>query len=224
MRRGLFSHCDNQGLFSLCDKRGLFSHCDERGLFSSCDMQASHCRGFSLCGAQAPGLRYLQRVGSVVVAPGLQSTGSVAVAHRLSCCTACGISPDQVSNLGLLHWQADSLLLSHQGISVFMEITYSGCFIKTKSSDNVAFCVCLHQHEVFEVCLCWRMLFPRVNEQSTPDYDGFKQQKFTLSQFRGQMSRIAVWAGPGSNGRSGEPVPYLSLSFQCCWRGSGLGF
>ena len=120
-----------RGLFSRCDEQGLFSHCDERGLFSSCDVQASHCRGFSRCGAQAPGLRYLQRVGSVVVAPGLQSTGSVTVAHRLGCCAACGISPDQVSNPGVLHWQADSLPLSHQGSSVFMEITYSGRFIKT---------------------------------------------------------------------------------------------
>ena len=38
-------------------------------------------------------------MGSVVVTPGLQSTGSVAVVHRLSCSTACGIFPDQGSNL-----------------------------------------------------------------------------------------------------------------------------
>ena len=37
--------------------------------------------------------------------------------HRLSHCgaQACGIFPDQGSNLCLLHWQADSLPLSHQG-------------------------------------------------------------------------------------------------------------
>ena len=34
---------------------------------------------------------------------------------ELSCSTACGIFLDQGSNLCLLHWQADSLLLSHQG-------------------------------------------------------------------------------------------------------------
>ena len=33
----------------------------------------------------------------------------------LSCSTACGIFPDQGLNLCLLHWQADSLPLSHQG-------------------------------------------------------------------------------------------------------------
>ena len=45
---------------------------------------------------------------SVVVAHGLQSTGSVVVAHRLSCSTACGIFLDQGSNPCLLHGQMDS--------------------------------------------------------------------------------------------------------------------
>ena len=58
----------------------------------------SHCSGFSRCGARALG-----------------HAGSVAVVHGLSCSAACGIFPDQGSNLCLLHWQADSLLLSHQG-------------------------------------------------------------------------------------------------------------
>ena len=93
-----------------------------------------------------------------------------------------------------------------------MEITHSGHFVKTKSSDNVAFCVCLHLHEVFKVRLCWRMLFPRINEQSTPDDDGFKQQEFTLPQFWDQTSKTAVWAGPGSKGRAGEPVRAFLLA------------
>ena len=37
------------------------------------------------------------------------------MAHGLSCSKACGILPDQGSNPCLLHWQADSLPLSHQG-------------------------------------------------------------------------------------------------------------
>ena len=41
--------------------------------------------------------------------------GSVAVAHGLSCSTACGILPDQGSNHCPLHWQADSQPLHHQG-------------------------------------------------------------------------------------------------------------
>ena len=52
---------------------------------------------------------------SVVVAPGLQSTGSVVVAQSLSCSVACGIFLGLGSNPYLLHWQADSLPLSHQG-------------------------------------------------------------------------------------------------------------
>ena len=35
--------------------------------------------------------------------------------HRLNCSGACGVFPDQGSNPGLLHWQADSLPLSHLG-------------------------------------------------------------------------------------------------------------
>ena len=50
----------------------------------------------------------------------LRSTGSrhassVVVAHEPSCSAACGIFPDQGSNPCLLHWQADSQPLCHQG-------------------------------------------------------------------------------------------------------------
>ena len=40
---------------------------------------------------------------------------SVTVAHGLSCSKACGTFPDQGSNLCLLHWQVNSLSLSHPG-------------------------------------------------------------------------------------------------------------
>ena len=55
--------------------------------------------------------------------------GSVAVAHRLGCSAACGIFPDLVSNQCLLHWQVDSLPLSHQG-------SPSGLFLR----DYFSFC------------------------------------------------------------------------------------
>ena len=51
---------------------GLFPGRGKWGLLSNCSIGASHCRGFSRCGAQALGS---QAPG--VVAPGLQSTGSV---------------------------------------------------------------------------------------------------------------------------------------------------
>ena len=45
---------------------------------------------------------------------GSRCAGSVVVAHRPSCSAACGIFPDQGSNLCPLHWQADSQPLCHQ--------------------------------------------------------------------------------------------------------------
>ena len=41
------------------------------------------------------------------------------MAHGLSRSTSCGIFPDQGLKLCLLHWQADSLPLSHQGRTVY---------------------------------------------------------------------------------------------------------
>ena len=46
-----------------------------------CGVQASHCSGFSCCGARALGAR-----ASVVVALGLSSCGSRALEHRLGSC------------------------------------------------------------------------------------------------------------------------------------------
>ena len=79
-----------------------FSSCGERGpLFIAvcgpftiaASLVAEHrlqTLRLNSCGSQAPG------------------AGSVVVAHGLSCSAACGIFPDQGSNLCPLHWQADS--------------------------------------------------------------------------------------------------------------------
>ena len=64
---------------------------------------SSRCTGLSL---SRPLL--LQSTGS-------RRAGSVTVAHGPSCSAACGIFPDQGSNLCPLHWQADSQPLCHQG-------------------------------------------------------------------------------------------------------------
>ena len=42
------------------------------------------------------------------------------MACGLSCSVACGIFPDQGSNPCFLHWQVDSLPLSHQGSPLIM--------------------------------------------------------------------------------------------------------
>ena len=77
----------------------------------------SHCSGFSCCRTWAIGhLGFSSwHKGSTVVAPRLYSTGSIIVAHRHCCSTACGIFLDQRLNPSFLNWQADSLPLSHQG-------------------------------------------------------------------------------------------------------------
>ena len=98
----------------------LFSSCGrEQGVLLGCGAPASHCDGFSCCvgaqGFRAPWLQQLGHVGSVVVALRLQTTGSIIVAHGLSCSVAYGIFLEQGSNSCLLHWQEDSLPLSHQG-------------------------------------------------------------------------------------------------------------
>ena len=61
------------------------------------------------------GLQQSWHVGSLAAAPGLERSGPVAAAQGLSCSTARGLFLEQGLNLRLLHWEVDSLLLSHQG-------------------------------------------------------------------------------------------------------------
>ena len=56
-------------------------------MLSSCGVWASHCGGFSCIGAWALGhvdVRWLQRAGYALAAPGLQSTGSVVMHTTLA--------------------------------------------------------------------------------------------------------------------------------------------
>ena len=111
-----------------------FSSCRQQGLLSSYTTRASHCGGFSSCGAWA--------VGHV---------GSVLVAHRLSCSTACGSFLDQGSNPYPLHWQADSSPLSHQGSpsDPFFIFFFSSCFLFVLS----LLCICFSVHMSLASCL-----------------------------------------------------------------------
>ena len=88
----------------------FFSVGGKWGLFCSCSVWASLGSSRLCCKARASG-----HMGSVVVASGPQGTGSIAVAHRLSCSEACRILSDQGSNRTLLLRQADSSPLSHRG-------------------------------------------------------------------------------------------------------------
>ena len=82
----------------------------------SYSLAASHCCGFSCCGAPAVGCVGFSGcyVGSVFAAWGLQSTDSIIMVQELSCSATSGISPDQGSNPCLLQWQPDPSPLSHQ--------------------------------------------------------------------------------------------------------------
>ena len=78
---------------------------------------SSSCKGFSLSAASRGSFLvamcwFLIAVPSLIVERRLQGTGSMILAHRFSCSRACGIFPEQGSNLRLLHQQEDSFPLS----------------------------------------------------------------------------------------------------------------
>ena len=87
------------------------------------------------------------------MAPGLYSTGSIAVASRLSCSMACGIFPDQGSNLCLLHLQEDFIPLSHQGSPTdvffvcFFFLIYIIYFNWKLITSQYCIGFAIHQHE-----------------------------------------------------------------------------
>ena len=126
------------------------------GVLCSWGARASHCGGFPRSGAQGPGrvgLRWLQRAGFAVAAPGLRSAGSV-VMHRLSCSTACGVSPNWgLSSQCVLHWQADSCPLDHEeapGIDCYHILTaLVSLTIPLREGKQMTECVC----ECVCVCL-----------------------------------------------------------------------
>ena len=76
-------------------------------------------QAISSCGEQ--GLLFvamcwlLIEVASLIAEHRLESTGSVAAVHGVSCSMTRGIFLDQGWNPCPLHWQADSLPLDHQG-------------------------------------------------------------------------------------------------------------
>ena len=76
----------------------LLSQAVVSGATLHCSAWASHCGGFSCCGARALG-----------------SQAQQLAAVRLRCSAACEIFLDQGSNSCSLRWQVGSSLLDHQG-------------------------------------------------------------------------------------------------------------
>ena len=104
-------------IYSFCKKRLLIYFC-----LAVLDLTAA--RASSGCGEwELPSSRarvlliaeasLVRSSASGAAVPGLQSTGSTAVAPGLSCSATPGILLDQGSNPHLLHRQGDSLPLSH---------------------------------------------------------------------------------------------------------------
>ena len=79
-----------------------FAGCSLLWAFSRGSAHASHWRGFCR-----------QALGS-----GTQASGGAAPWPEGTGSTACGLLPDQGSNLRPLHWQADLQPLDHQGSPV----------------------------------------------------------------------------------------------------------
>ena len=74
---------------------------------------------------------------SVVVAPGLQSTDSIVVAHGLSCSKLCGIFLDQGSNPRLLHWQVGRWILYDWATREAPQVRFLGWSIIYKEPRNM---------------------------------------------------------------------------------------
>ena len=79
-------------------------------------------------GLWACGFQWMRAVDSVLAALRLEGLSSAVVGHRLSCPTACGIFPDQGSNLCPLPWQPDAYSLHHQGSPILFLKMKEGLF------------------------------------------------------------------------------------------------
>ena len=87
------------------------------GLLNCCSgFPQLQCEGVTLC----CGIKASHRGGFFCQSTGSRSMGFSRFGDGLSCSTACGIFLDQGSNPCLLHWQADSYRLYHQGSQVLL--------------------------------------------------------------------------------------------------------
>ena len=100
--------------FSLAEASRGYSPVVVHGLLFTAACCKARARGHVGSVVSAPGRQGARAGARESRPPGRQNAGSAVVEHRFSCPEACGISPDQGSNLFLLHWQTDSLPLSHQ--------------------------------------------------------------------------------------------------------------
>ena len=83
----------------------------------------------------------------------LLQMGSWVVAHRLGCTAACGIFPDQGSNLYPLPWQVGSYPLDHQESPPFFLFKKHHAF--NRSTNGLKINSLCHPHCPSQNSLCW---------------------------------------------------------------------
>ena len=122
---------------------------------------------------------------------GTRCAGSTIVAHGPSCSAACGILPDQDSNLCPLHWQADSQPLRHQGSPLPSFLHSSALHPATLQSP-------LPHHPAHQRCECYHADTPRAGPPPPPPLQE------TLVR-RGGSPQTPTQAQPSPTGRPPGP-------------------
>ena len=97
--------------------------------------------------------------------------------HGLSCSTACGIFPDPGSNPYLLHWQADSLPLSHQGST-------------SQNFNSLTLSLTLHLPSVFADAIVLNPIMDRLRKL----YFCYR----AMEEIKGQLSKAQLGASSAS--------------------------
>ena len=113
----------------------------------------------------------------------------------------CGIFPDQKSNLCLLHWQADSLPLSHQRNPLFRYLK-TILFLRKKSgrefflASDQQFCYCVNQI-IFNL-LCQeiiKIILSHFLQLGTPEVKSLFSYRYGKVKVK-SLSRVRLFATP----------------------------
>ena len=141
---------------------------------------------------------------------------SRAVTYRLSCPLACGIFPDHGSNACLLHWQADSLSLSHRGSPHphLYDCASLGVFSRPFTTQNS---LCFS-----EQFLLFLFLFPVLSPTLVQGQTVFKASPTPVSVRRGDPERISLPRRPPSLRASTHSIQPTGSLLGPTHQGSGL--
>ena len=145
---------------------------------------------------------------------GFSSCGSWALEHRLNSCgirlshsAACGIFPDQGSNSRPLHWQADSLPLSHWGspVSLFF------CKLSYIHEINFKF---LRGNGYFLFCSWHLKTIPSFLKLLLIIFFKLEYHAALVSAIQQHESATCIYISPPSSASFYSPAFFLSLAAQ----------